>query len=154
MTVVDRAGETIARSTSRRKFLQRAATVTFGFAAAWSVNLVRPDLAYASLGACQSNTAWSDDCSCHPIGPCPAAHDCLSGGGCNTTYCSYYLHYHSSTGCWCSKTCCYNCGTRSSYCGHWKCCDCKCGTTYCTCQGFHYSCNGCKTAGAKCVPCC
>lgn len=150
MTVVERTGETIARSTTRRKFLQRASTTTFAFVAAWSVNVIRPDLAWAN--ACQ---VTESGCSCSPYGPCPHSYDCYSSGNCNTTYCTYYKSPHSSTGCWCQKTCCHNCGTRSSYCGYWKCCDCKCSGTLCTCQGFHYTCNGCQgTASPDCVPCC
>ncbi len=151
MTVVDRAGETIARSTTRRRFLQRASTVTFAAVAAWSVNVIRPDLAYAC--PCQNCDPGTP---CTPIRDCPhPANDCLTSGDCNTAYCNYLKSVHSNTGCWCQATKCYNCSSgQNSYCGYWKCCDCACGTTHCTCQGFHYTCQGCQTASPDCVPCC
>jgi len=150
MTVVARAGETIARTTTRRKFLQRASTMTFAAVAAWSVNVIRPDLAWACpCTNCERGT------SCSPYGTCPYSHDCLSTASCNTTYCTYHHTPHSNTGCWCQATKCYNCGTQASYCGYWRCCDCNCENgKLCTCQGFHYTCQGCQTASPDCVPCC
>lgn len=145
MSLVARTGETIARNTTRKGFLQRATGAVFAFASASAVGGVFAGTAQANI--CE---ATDTSCSCNPYGPCPKLADC-SGGNCVTTYCTYYKTPWSSTGCWCTKTCSYNCGRLGAYIGYYKCCDCKCSGTVCTCQGFVYT---CRTTAADAILCC
>jgi hypothetical protein len=150
MTVVERAGEAIARATTRRGFLQRSAVSLFGMAASASVADFLPGRAPAN--ACQET--WQGY-SCGQLYPLCHSSEC-SAGDCNLTYCTYNLANHGSTGCWCQQEACYQCGTCTAYCGHYKCCDCKCGAEQrlCTCSGFIKTCIQTGPQGPDCIPVC
>lgn len=132
-SIVDRTGEEVARSLSRRHFFERSATTIFGLAAAWSVGMspARAD------GTCSSTSSL---CSCEPLGNvycnswsasyCNGS-ACASAAGCS------YLHTPYPTGCWCTKECCYGGGART---GYYRCCDCSCPRGKCTCHVFILTC--------------
>jgi len=130
-SIVDRAGEEVARSLSRRHFFARSATAVFGLAAAWSVGTspARAD------GPCPNS---AEPCNCQPIGNvyCNSWSASYCNGSACAGGCTYYLGaYHN--GCWCTKECCYGGGARS---GYYRCCDCSCSRGKCTCHAFVLTC--------------
>lgn len=136
MSVVDRAGEEVARTLSRRHFFARSATAVFGLATAWSVGMspARAD------GNCPSTDPYQG-CFCTPIGGiyCNSWSASYCNGSACTGGCTYYKkppgEYYN--GCWCTKECCYGGGART---GYYRCCDCSCPRGKCTCHVFVLTC--------------
>ncbi len=129
MTLVERAGEGLARRFNRRTALKRAAVAAFGAVAAWTVEGFRGNGALADH--CGIST---DDCSCTPpeglycdgFDPSFCAGAACSGG------CYYDESYRYAGACWCSAICQYEGGAV----GHYQCCDCNCYGQLCACREF------------------
>lgn len=151
MNMVGRAAEEIARRIDRRTLLTRAAAGAFGFTAAAAVSGLRAPAAWANHCAVTSSS-----CQCSPLNGrycanCQQA-GCPNGCSAHTGDCPAGPNYQ----CWCTLSCCYNCGNPSaSYCGHYKCCDCNCfGGNECTCRAFTYDCRSTAAVGTLAPPCC
>lgn len=150
---VERAAEKLARAMNRRQFLSRASAVTFGTITAWTIGAS----AWPTQGAavtCAGNTSL---CGCSP--PNGTYCDSHNSSYCNGAACAGGCTFDTtvwSTGCWCTKTCCYLCGSTDSYCGYYKCCDCKCpGSLKCGCRNFVYTCrNGTRAGSPDGLICC
>ena len=125
MTMVERAGEVLARRLDRRKTMRRAAAATFGLVAAWATQGIHPPGTLATH--CRRVT--EGDCTCNP----PGGRYCsgCSGSRCPAG-CVVDNFIYGGSGCWCTAICDY--GSRT---GYYKCCDCKCGSTQCACRKFH-----------------
>jgi hypothetical protein len=129
VTLVERAGEGLARGLNRRGLLKRGAVAVFGAVAAWTVEGFRGDGALAQT--CGYST---DDCSCSPpeglycdgVDPSFCAGAACSGG------CSYDESFRYAGACWCSAICRYDGGAA----GHYQCCDCNCYGQQCACHEF------------------
>lgn len=161
MSTVERAAEGVARALTRRRFLNRAAGVVFGAAAAAAVGGLRPGVARATHATCP-NPNNPGGCNCIPLGgyycnqfSASYCNGAACSGGCTYNGISYPNDY-----CWCTALCDYNCGTCASYIGYWVCCDCTCpGNRYCTCRTFVRTCSSqfvpSRTKpGLECIPCC
>jgi len=131
-----RIEEAVARGFSRRAFLSKAATTIFGAAAAIAVQGL--GMTSASANACAATTS---SCSCSPPGPyCTAWKASYCSGANCAGACNYDYTYYPTTACWCTASCCGNCGTPSSFCRHYKCCDCTCPPGSCGCRNAIYDC--------------
>jgi hypothetical protein len=136
MTLVQRIGEDLARRTNRRRFLGRAAQLSFAAVAAVSASGLYSRSAFA---ACTYNTNLS---YCQP----PDGIYC-SGGRCSGEHCTGDCSADRTTGydgsgCWCTIYA-YNYG--SGHCGHWHCCD-------CVCNNYPYHCGCRKFISDPCIP--
>jgi hypothetical protein len=152
MTLVERTGEQLARRIDRRQFLSRTAAAIFGTAAAFAYQGIRAPRALGD-GPCP----WAGNpygCHCQPLGGtyCSSHSSSYCSGASCAGGCTVNKSIWPSTGCWCSKNCCYNCGFVSAYCGYYTCCDCTCPFGGCTCKTFTYTCR--CAAAADCVICC
>lgn len=139
---VERMGEVLARPMTRRRVLSTSAATAFATVAAWTVGATK-----ASANTCQ---ATESVCGCDPPNATYCTHyssSYCSGAAC-AGGCTYYYGFYSQTACWCTKKCCYKCGTIYSYCGYYKCCDCKCNGTLCGCRHFVYTCSTAAPASA------
>ena len=135
MTVIERAGEGLARRIDRRRGVSRAASLVFGLVAAFAVDGLAGPVATARRG-CSFTTPG--DCSCN----LPNQTWCgrIKASYCNGAACGKGCRYLTEddpptgvypTGCWCSATCRY--GNKR---GYYQCCDCNCHGQQCGCQRF------------------
>jgi hypothetical protein len=125
MTVVNRAGEGIARGLTRKRFLNKTAVAAFGAFTSAALGFHVPK-AFGS-GACPNS---SDTCSCHPLNGiyCTSFDPSMCNGA--SCYNCYWNYAYYPDACWCSKCCSGR---------YWKCCDCTCPRPYggwmgCTCR--------------------
>src|SRR5205085_10945203 len=116
MTIVARAGEELARSISRRGFLNKTAALMFTTAA----GLAASPRALAT-GSCPNS---SEPCECDPPFNryCTAWNLSYCNGSACRSPCSYTSSYGYSDYCWCSHSCSHT-GTGT---GYYVCCDCSC----------------------------
>ncbi|MGH2830618.1 MAG: hypothetical protein ACRDJM_09055 [Actinomycetota bacterium] len=143
-SVVDRAGETVARKTmGRRAVLGRGAGALFGLVTAWTVTGFRGSGALAAVDNCARRRP---ECGCIACGGiyCTSINANYCDGAICQGGCSYYggCGYPNPPGfgCWCTATCCYNNG---EYAGYYECCDCQCppnNTIKCSCRRFVTTC--------------
>lgn len=159
MSLVERSGEILARRVNRRRFLVRAAAVTFATATGIAVTLPKSPSAFAALGDCYGSPQTP---------PCdPPGYYCThySSSYCNGAACSGGCNYDTfdyPTACWGTTVQCANCRTVEPYCYHYKCCDCSCpGGVTCGCSQYIEDCRGCIRAPTNninnipdCIPCC
>ncbi len=150
MTTVERTGEVLARRLDRSAFVRKSAATIFGFTAAAAVQGLFPSRALAA-----SCTYHSTVCACQPPNGtfCTSrGYNCLNDGECQDPRCTFDTQFYPNA-CWCTQTCCYECGHLGAYCGYYNCCDCYCGGTACGCRASIYTCN-CTGAPEDCVLCC
>lgn len=134
MAIVGRAGEEIARNLTRRKFLNHAAMLAFGFATAAAFEIGRPTTAKAY--SCANRTGL---CGCNPPGTryCTAWSSSYCSGSNCAGPCSFTSAYGWGDACWCTADCCYGGGR---YSGYYECCDCSCPQGDCGCNAFVTTC--------------
>lgn len=148
--IFEGAAERVARTIDRRTLFRRAAQAAFVAVGA-----------VAAGGGFQSGTAFATGCiNCS--GSCPACSNCeccdtechtsfgfCQPSFCNGSNCGSACSYDRGdewpdTACWCTGYHCYHCTSpASSYCGHYRCCDCYlCGpnNVKCSCRSFVYTC--------------
>ncbi len=143
MTAVEKAGEVLVRRLDRSNFLRRSAMAAFGFTAAAAAQGLFPSRALAN--SCQAQSGY---CVCHAPGIngywCSNIGGNCVNGNCDTRYCSYNFDTWTTTACWCTLTCQYDCHTPTNYEGYYHCCDCNCPSgpngTLCGCKYFIYTC--------------
>jgi hypothetical protein len=150
---VEGFGESVARVIDRRKFLSRAAIALAGAVAALAAEgTLSPSWAVSVNGPCPNPTRAGH---CNPpngVYCTPRSEKCTSDGGCQSPACTF-LTTSYSTGCWCTKQVCLNCGSGCATCGgctechHYVCCDCKCGSERCGCRKRIVDCS-CSAAAA------
>jgi hypothetical protein len=129
MTMVERAGEALARQLNRRQTVKRAAVALFGMVAAWTVEGFRGNGALA-----QECGYVTGDCVCAPPEGlyCTAMDPSFCAGSACSGGCYYDESYRYAGACWCSATCDFNGGES----GYYHCCDCNCYGTLCACREF------------------
>ena len=141
MTSFELTAERLARAMNRRQFVQRASATVFGLAIGVAAGASRPESAFGD-GPCP----WNErGCGCGPIYTPGGRRYCNSYNAayCNGSKCAGGCRYNydgwPSTGCWCTKSCCYGGG---KYTGYYKCCDCFCAGVgkYCGCRSFVMTC--------------
>jgi hypothetical protein len=129
MTLVERAGEELARHLNRRQMVKQAAVAVFGAVAAWTVEGFRGNGALA-----QHCGIVTDDCACTPpqglycngLDPSFCTGSACDGG------CYWDETYRYAGACWCSTICRYDGGET----GYYQCCDCNCYGQLCACREF------------------
>lgn len=133
MSVVDRAGESVARKVDRRSMISRGAAGLFGAVAAWTVSGFKAPPALA-----RTCTTQSSSCACAPIGSfCNTIRSEFCYKGACSGGCRFYDEIYAPTGCWCTRNCCYRRRNGNRVCGYYKCCDCKCpDRVQCSCKHF------------------
>lgn len=145
MSIVTKAGETLARGTmDRRRFMSRAAVTVFGVVAAWSVEGIKAPSAMAGASDACAHSSSSCQCSVCGTGYCTAVSASYCSGAACAGGCTYYGGCGWPTGpgygCWCTQTCYYGSG-QTEYGGYYKCCDCACpNNRKCSCRQFVRTC--------------
>jgi hypothetical protein len=130
VTLVERAGEELARQLNRRQTLKRVAVAVFGTVAAWTVegfarnSALAQTCGYVTEGDCTCNPPYGAYCNRLDRSYCTGS--ACSGG------CAYDETYRYAGACWCSATCQYDGGEV----GYYQCCDCNCYGQQCACREF------------------
>ena len=134
MSLLERAGEGLARRMNRRKVVRRTAAAIFGSVAAWSVKGMRGSAqladycTYVEQGECACDPPYDQYCTDLDPSYCDGP-NCGSG-------CTVDETYWTVGGCWCSATCQYSDDNGNPLIGYYKCCDCDCYGTSCSCRQF------------------